>query len=410
MSDRTLEGLRLAVFSPVPPAPTGVADYVHELLPLLPDDWQIDLFVDDAPDGAAPLVAGRGEVHPHGQWRYRQRDRPYDLQIYQVGNNPAHTYALPYVSAAPGLLVLHDGMLHGSRVAEHLARFDMAGYRSVAAECRPDLGDALGELVAAGLGGPALYRAFPLCEDLVRASLQTVVHGEPLAAWLRALVPGAPIATVGHWREVPPSEPERTEEWRRRLGVGSDCPLIGSFGHIGAAHRLDLAIEALGGLAGERDFRLIVAGSVDEALDLEAAAAAAGIADRVHWAGRVEAADFGALMRACDMALNLRYPTARASSGTMQQLLQLGKPVVIHDLIHLTDIPDNAVARVPTGAREQELASLRAAIGGWLADTPARKAVGAAARAWADREITPAAMRDSYVAAIARTLEREPAA
>ena len=91
-------------------------------------------------------------------------------------------------------------------------------------------------------------------------------------------------------REVPAAEPDRIDGWRRRLGVDGDCPLIGSFGHIGAAHRLDLVLEALGELAGERDFRLVVAGSVDAALDLEAAAARAGIAKRVHWAGRVAAA------------------------------------------------------------------------------------------------------------------------
>lgn len=403
MNDRAPEGLRLAVFSPVPPAPTGVADYVAGLLPLLPDDWEIDLFVDSVAETES-VLAGRFPVHPHGAWRQRHRERPYDLQIYQMGNNPVHAYALPYVAAVPGLMVLHDAVLHSSRVARHLAEVDLDGYREVAVQCRPDVGAALYHLVAAGLAGPSIYRAFPLCEDLVRASRRTVVHGEPLAAWLRDLVPGAAIDAVTHWHEVPPPDPERVAAWRRRLEVGPERPLIGTFGYIGRAHRLGLTIDALAGLAKEQDFRLVVAGAVDPSLQLEERARQAGIADRIHWAGRLPAEDFGALMRATDIALNLRYPTARASSGTMQQLLQLGVPMIVHDLVHLTHIPDRAVARVPTGPRQQELESLRRAISRWLAEPAARASAGREAAAWAAREITPAAMRDSYLAAISRTL------
>jgi glycosyltransferase involved in cell wall biosynthesis len=421
MSGEEAQELRLAIFAPVPPAPTGVADYVAELLPLLPDAWEIDLFVDQEPGAVDAAVQARAGIHPHPEWDRRRRDRPYDLQIYQVGNNTAHAYTLPYVTRAPGLLVLHDAMLHTSRFTDHLSRADFAGYRAVARASRPDVGRAIGHLAAAGLAGPSIFRAFPLCEDLVRASLRTVVHGEPLAAWLRGLVgpvaalaesaASAPIVeTVVHWRQVPPADPARVASWRQRVGADDDSPLIGTFGYIGAAHRLDLIIEALAPLASRRAFRLVVAGAVDPTLGLEELAAAAGLGERIHWAGRLPAEDFGALMRASDLALNLRYPTARASSGTMQQLLQLGIPTVIHDLLHLTDIPPGAVARVPTGRRETELDSLAAVLDTWLADPDARVLAGRRAAAWAATEITAVAMRDSYVSAITRTLEQRPAA
>jgi hypothetical protein len=79
--------------------------------------------------------------------------------------------------------------------------------------------------------------------------------------------------------------------------------------------------------------------------------------------------------------------------------------VIIHDLVHQTHIPEDAVARVPTGTRDVELEALRAVVDGWLSDPDARERVAERAGAWAATEITPAAMRESYVDAIARTLE-----
>lgn len=403
------DGLRLAMFTPLPPARSGIADYVAGLLPLLPEDWQIDAFVDDPTSVLLP-PARPVDVHPASEWRSLQRSRPYDLNIYQVGNSTSQAWLWPWVLEAPGLLVLHDAVLHPARVTVHLAAADVDGYRRRALEARPDVGNTLGQLVASGLAGEALYRAFPLCEDLMRSSRVTAVHGELLAGWLRALVPGADVVPISHWQALAPVDPERRRQWRARFGSSPARPLIGSFGHMAAAHRNELALEALAPLAAEVPFDLVLAGRVEGREQLAARAADLGIAERVHFTGPLSEEDFAALMGAVDLALNLRYPTARSSSGTLQQLLQLGVPVVIHDLIHLRDIPGAAVGRVSTGDADGERRRLTELLGLWLRDEAERIRVGAAAAAWAAEHVTPAAMRDSYVAAIGRALGRPPAA
>src|SRR6266487_3015273 len=91
--------LRLAWFSPLPPARSGVASYTAELVPLLQHELAIDCF----PESRAHDFI----------WQHRRA--PYDLVVYQLGNAPFHDYMWPYLVAYPGLVVLHDPRLHHAR-------------------------------------------------------------------------------------------------------------------------------------------------------------------------------------------------------------------------------------------------------------------------------------------------------
>jgi glycosyltransferase involved in cell wall biosynthesis len=436
--------LRIAMFAPLPPVPSGITAYVVDLLPLLPEAWRIDLFGDAGvePDSRR-LGAARGSTacFPHTEFVARQAAEPYDLTIYQVGNSTERTWMFRYVLEHPGLLVLHDGVLHPARVEDATRRVDMAGYRRIAESCRPEAGAALAHLVAGGLGGPALYTTFPLCEDLVRASRATGMHGELLCGWLRAMVPEARVVPLAHWRSVgrdprPPGVAVRGESgvveardrrgpagggphdaWEERGAVGRSNgtagarerwrselaspgkALIGSFGNIGRERRLEQLLNALARVETANCWRLIVAGSVDPRLRLQEQAEGLGIAERISWRARLSDAEFLAAMGAVDLAVNLRFPPARASSGVLHQLLQLGVPVVISDVLHWRDYPAAAVARVPPGPNSIELEALRAALVRWIDDPVARHTAGRAAANWASAHITPERMRDSYVAA-----------
>jgi glycosyltransferase involved in cell wall biosynthesis len=413
--------LRIAMFAPLPPVPSGIAAYVVDLLPLLPEAWRIDLFGDA---GGEPDVRWLGTARvggaafPHTEFLAKQAAEPYDLTIYQAGNSTERTWMFRYVFEHPGLLVLHDGVLHPARVEDATQRVDMAGYRRIAESCRPEAGAALGHLVAGGLGGPALYTTFPLCEDLVRASRATGMHGELLCGWLRAMVPEARVVPLAHWQSVgrDPRKPGAAghvegaagEPWRSERpptpGQGGwlAAPgevLIGCFGNIGQERRLEQLLGALAGIETASPWRLIVAGSVDPRLRLQEQAKTLGIADRITWRAGLSDADFVAAMGAVDLAVNLRFPPARASSGVLHQLLQLGVPVIISDVLHWRDYPAAAVARVPPGPDDVELEALRAALVRWIDDAVARHAAGRAAADWASTHITPERMRDSYVAA-----------
>ena len=321
-----------------------------------------------------------------------------------MGNHGAHAFIVRYALHHPGLMVLHDAVLHPSRAAQAVRGRQLVDYQQMAMRCRPRVGRTLGHLVAGGLVGPSFFWRFPLCEDLVLGSRLTIVHGNLLAAWLRAVVPGARVTSVPHWRRVRSAAPERIEELRRRCGASPTVPLLGCFGHIGAAHRLDLIIEGLARLGSELPFALAVVGEVDASLELVEHAVEAGIADRVHWLGRVDGDDFATLLRAVDIGFDLRFPSARSSSGVQQQLLQLGVPLVISDLLQLRGLPDQAVIRVPLAHASDEPRLLAAGVQRWLVNPEARRRAGRVARQWAAERIVADGMAAGYREAVDRVL------
>ena len=75
---------RLAYFSPLPPAHTGIADYSRELLPYLMQLADITLFSSEydriAGTGLDVLPAYSPSAYDALRWRY-------DLAIYQMGNS-----------------------------------------------------------------------------------------------------------------------------------------------------------------------------------------------------------------------------------------------------------------------------------------------------------------------------------
>ena len=104
MSDRLpVAGSRLSMFTPMPPARTGVAHYASMLIPALQKHAEVEVITDDR----QPATGHR---------------------IYQLGNNPHHEWIYKQAIQHPGVIVLHDIVLHHLIVEMTLARGDAAGY------------------------------------------------------------------------------------------------------------------------------------------------------------------------------------------------------------------------------------------------------------------------------------------
>ena len=124
--------MRIAWFSPLPPASSGIASYSAEVLPLLDapcSGFTIDCFV-ERPEGSLTRTAQPAPGSPRAfdahDFVWKQQLAPYDLVVYQLGNAPCHDYMWAYLVRYPGLVVLHDVRLHHAR-ARHLLnqrRFD----------------------------------------------------------------------------------------------------------------------------------------------------------------------------------------------------------------------------------------------------------------------------------------------
>src|SRR5580693_4813483 len=83
--------MKVAFFSPLPPAKSGIADYSAAVLEHLPRLADVETFA------AAPAAFD---------------PKRFDIAVYQLGNNPFHTFAYEAAMAHPGVVVLHEANLH----------------------------------------------------------------------------------------------------------------------------------------------------------------------------------------------------------------------------------------------------------------------------------------------------------
>ena len=331
--------MRLAWFSPMPPVRSGVAACTAQLVEGLSPDHQIDVYV----DGAAGDQLRHPAVSSAHDFVWRHRRQPYDLVVYQLGNSSHHDYAWPYLFRYPGLAVLHDAHLHHARAAALLRTRRAADYRAEFAGAHPGVNPDMAELAVAGFDN-ALYYAFPMTRLVVAASRATAVHGRAMADRLRDEAPGATIEAIrlGHGQLV---APDRAAEARRRIreryAIPSDAIVLGVAGGLSPDKRVSQVLGAFQHLlAYSPGAHLLLAGAPAPHYDLAGDVQARGLDGHVTMTGYLEGDE--ALtdhLCACDVSLNLRWPTAREMSGPWLRALAAGIPTVVIDLAHLTDVP-----------------------------------------------------------------------
>jgi glycosyltransferase involved in cell wall biosynthesis len=145
--------------------------------------------------------------------------------------------------------------------------------------------------------------------------------------------------------------------------------------------------------------RLMLSGAAAAHFDVEGAIDAHGLRDRVIVTGYVAGGDLTDYIAACDVSLNLRWPTAREISGTWLRALAAGVPTIITDLSHLSEVPilDPRTWQAQPAADGQMPAaiaidivdedhSLRLAMKRLALDAELRGQLGRAGQAWWQRE------------------------
>ncbi|HXO25995.1 MAG TPA: glycosyltransferase family 1 protein, partial [Thermoanaerobaculia bacterium] len=256
---------RLAVWSPLPPQPSGISDYTAELLAELHTWADAEIFVDDALLPEQELLDSWPAFH-YTAFERRHRWRPFDLAVYQLGASMFHVYMLDAIQRWPGLLVLHDLTLSYVRAALFAAGMP-------AEEVRRELleGDGLEALVEyedlARLEGAARTRATAefqerhlLLRPLIAASLAQIVHlpraaGELEDRYPRARVHAFPMGVADPWQFAPgapapgasgPGAPVAggTGAARRRHGLEPDAFVVGVFGIADPIKRLASILRA----------------------------------------------------------------------------------------------------------------------------------------------------------------------
>ena len=317
--------MRVAYFAPLPPARTGVADYAAALLAVL---------------------RRHGSVEPHA--------RRADIALYHLGNNQLHREIYRRALAQPGVVVLHDAVLHHFL----LGALDQAAYIEEFVYNYGEWNRALAEDLWRGRaksGFDRRYFDYPMLKRIAERSRAMVVHNPAAARMVREHAPNAAVIEIPHLF-APPELPPGWEAIRMRqsLGVPTHESLFGVFGYLRESKRLFAVLRAFGRLRkAQPDTRLLIAGSFVSS-DLERAAAplltAPGVVRLPYLAER----DFWRGALAVDACINLRYPAAGETSGIAIRLMGVGKPVLLTDGEENSHYPAAACLRVESGVAEED--------------------------------------------------------
>lgn len=376
---------RIAYASPVNPTPSGISDYSEELLPYLGQYAEITLYLDDSLRPANSALTQHLSVRPLSKLEADQRRQPFDALLYHMGNSPAHTAIWRALQRVPGVVVLHDFVLHHFMLG--YAANVLGNVEAYIAQAR-QFGGAEGERIAQlMLRGRATTAAFelPLCEPVLDAAQAIIAHSRYVRERVAALRPALPSALVPMGVPLPPLIAR--DEARARLGLPSEALILASFGHVNPFKRVEAVLRALRVLRAEHpDVRYILVGSVSPNYDLPAIVARAGLEQHVQITGYVERAAFEDYVAAADICLNLRHPTAGETSASLLRLLGAGRPTLVTASGSFTELPPGVAAQVDPDASEGDLILEYCRL---LAAQPTlAAAMGVQARAYVAREHT----------------------
>lgn len=353
--------MKLAYWSPLSPQGTGIADYSEELLPYLAKKGaDIHLFVDDYEPSNRAIV----EQFPwHRAREYEQiaEREDFDLNLYQIGNSSYHRYALNAALRFPGVVVLHDLVLQHLFLGLSVERGDSALYVSEMKRAYGERGAALGRQIAAALGSELLTSKFPLCERMIERSYGVLVLTKFMQRWLEKRFGSIPVGKfIGraphHYAPAPPLPVSTPLEARRVLGLPEDGFLVAAFGLATRAKRIDRALEGFRrflAAAGSPDARFLVVGEVQKDFALDPALIAQ-LGVSLVLTGRQPMDRFYLYMLACDVVVNLRFPSTGELSGTLIRTLGMGKPVLVSNTGPFAEFPEQTVARIDLGLPEVE--------------------------------------------------------
>jgi glycosyltransferase involved in cell wall biosynthesis len=334
--------MRLAWFSPMPPVPSGIATCSAEVVRELGRSHTIDVFV-HAGRSLPQIEPGHPGIFSAHDFIWRHRADPYDLTVFQIGNSSHHDYIWPYLFRYPGLTVLHDVRVHHARAAALLRTNRRRDFRREFIANHPQESPDLAELAVAGFDNH-LYYSWPFSRLIIEASRLTAVHSSPLAADLAREHRGAHITHIrlahGELLTTDRIAAARARV-RRAHRISEDAVLFGVFGGITPDKRIPQILDALSAtIPYASSVHLLLAGAAARHYDVAADVRQRGLEDRVTLTGYLTTdAELTECIAACDVSLNLRWPTAREMSGPWLRALAAARPTVAVDLAHLVDVP-----------------------------------------------------------------------
>ena len=311
-----------------------------------------------------------------------------DLAVYNIGNYfPYHGLVYEFSRHVPGLIVLHDVVLHHFCAALYLEqRNDREGYLRRLSAVYGDEARKAAEDAFAGrrrhIWETDDVSRWPLFEPVLDGALGVVTHSRYAASRIRGSFAG-PVS----WLHLPY---DRGAPQPGAAVRSSEKILLVSVGQVVPTKRIHSVLNVL---AASPDLRgrveYVVIGQADDAYKSECERIIDGgmLHDAVRFLGRVDDATLHRFIADADICLNLRFPVTEAASASLAEEMLHGKAVIVSDTGCYADLPGDCVFKVDPA---DEHHSLRHALSTLAYNHDERHRLGQAAKAFADRHFSPA--------------------
>ena len=355
----------------MPPSKSGIADYSSALVAEMEKRAAVTVF-----DSAAR------HFDPAG----------FDIALYHLGNNPHHDFVYETALRHPGVVVMHEANLHHLVAHVTIRRGEWDVYM---AECEYNGGAealAFAQRVRRLEVGPD-YEGIAMTRRLLETSRGAIVHSDFVARETRTQGFQGPVATIPHGAWIP--ETNRLAA-RHALGLDEAVPLIGAFGYLKPYKRIAESLRALRRLVRlDPRVRMILVGEPHPEFPVGQLIRTLELQEYVRVLGFVPIEKFVDYMGACDIILNLRYPTVGETSGSLQRALGLGKSVIVSDIGSFAELPDDICLKVPIGAHEEDM--IFEYLNTLVSRPDLARAMGARAKEWVARECNWGVVAGRYV-------------
>ena len=371
--------MRVAFFSPLPPARSGIADYSQALIQSLKPLVELEVFS----EASRAFDPAR-----------------FDIALYHLGNNVYHDFVYETALRHPGVVAMHESNLHHLMADLTIKRGDWDAYIR---ECEYHGGPQAGAYAARVRKlevGPD-YEGVPMTRRILESARGLVVHSRYMREEMRAAGFTGPVAVIPHGAWIPEAD---RNAYRHRLGLDEITPLVGVFGFLKPYKRIAESLRAFRRLVRlVPNARMILVGEPHPEFPLEAMIGSMGLSANVRVLGFVPIEEFVGYLGACDIVLNLRYPTVGESSGTLLRSLGLGKAVMVSEVGSFQEFPDDVCLKVPVGPGEEDL--IFEYLNLLVSRPDVAQALGARAKDYVARECNWAAVARRYAAFLEAVVE-----
>lgn len=388
---------RIAMFTPLPPIESGIADYSVDILSQLIHYFTVDVYVDKyKPDFKMDGVTVYSFDQFEGNWE------KYDRIIYQVGNSLFHEYMFPFIKEYPGIVVLHDYNLRNVLEAIYLYKNNEIGI--FGEQLREDFNEDVIREYLQNLNTSYLER-FEVNGFVTNYASRLIVHSEYAGKKLLEREISRDVWQIPLYCVV--DDQSHYDSAREEMGIKESEVVFAAFGHIHENKRVLQILAAFSKIYKQfPEARLYFVGKMAAELSgpFEKRVKEYGIGGSVTVTGYIGLDDFERYMEMADVCLNLRYPYNGESSASLMRLLGKGKCVVINRIGSFAEIPGEACIMIDNVEDLSESEEIKQIYEGMLyaLDADKRENIESCARGYAKEMLDLKKIGKQYAQAIRR--------